>query len=87
MSDIQALQPLHYKIFSTNQTGSIKGRYIETNFRTIFDAIHYCNIDNSDGTIMALDFRNTFSSVKLSFVQRLHGVSILVTVSSAGCCF
>ena len=55
-------------LVAPDQTGSIRGRYIGTNLRTIADVIHYCNSDELEGIIMALDFKNAFNTVELKFV-------------------
>ena len=41
---------------TSDQTGSIRGRFIGTNLRTIADVIYYCNSDKIEGIPMALDF-------------------------------
>ena len=57
-----------HKIVAPDQTGSIKGKYIGSNIRTIADVIHYCETDQLDGILMALDLRNAFNTVELKFV-------------------
>ena len=57
-----------HKLVSSDQTGSMRGRYIGTNLRTIADVIYYASTDRLDGIIMALDFRNAFNSVEHTFV-------------------
>ena len=56
------------KIVASDQTGSMRGRYIGTNLRTIADVIHYCGADRLEGLLMALDFRNAFNTVEYGFV-------------------
>lgn len=56
------------KVVAPDQTGSIKGRYIGTNLRTIADVIYYCNADKVNGVLMALDFRNAFNTVERNFL-------------------
>ena len=56
------------KLVAPDQTGSIRGRFIETNLRTIADVIHYCNRDGTEGILMALDFQNAFNTVEHEFV-------------------
>ena len=56
------------RLVAPDQTGSIRGRFIGTNLRTISDVIHYCNSDRVEGILMALDFRNAFNTVEHEFV-------------------
>ena len=55
-------------LIARDQTGTIRGRYIGENLRTIADIINYCNEDNLDGILMALDFRNAYNSVEYPFL-------------------
>ena len=57
-----------HTIVSPDQTGSIAGRFIGANLRTIADVINYADADRLEGIIMALDFRNAFNSVEHAFV-------------------
>ena len=61
------MQVLH-ELIAEDQTGSIRGRYIGTNLRTVDDVIQYCEIYKLSGIIMALDFQNAFNTVELHFV-------------------
>ena len=56
------------KLVHTDQTGFIKGRYIGENLRLISDVIEYCRIDNVEGILMAIDYRNAFDSVEHDFM-------------------
>ena len=56
------------KLIAGDQTGSIRGRYIGTNLRTVDDVIKYCDIDKLGGIVMALDFQNAFNTVEHNFV-------------------
>ena len=56
------------KLISRNQTGFIKGRFIGENLRTISDVIEYCKIDNINGVLLAIDFRNAFDSLEHDFM-------------------
>ena len=38
---------------------------------TIADVIYYCNVDRTEGILMALDFKNAFNSVELPFVYQV----------------
>ena len=60
-----------HTIVCPDQTGSIRGRYIGTNLRTIADVIYYASADRLDGIVMALDFRNAFNSVEHEFVYNV----------------
>ena len=57
-----------HKLIATDQTGSIRGRYIGTNLRTVDDVIRYSEIEKSSGILMALDFQNAFNTVEHKFV-------------------
>ena len=57
-----------HKLVEQDQTGSIRGRFIGTNSRTIADVMQYCETDQLEGIIMALDFRNAFNTVEYDFV-------------------
>ena len=56
------------KLVHNNQTGFIKGRYIGENLRLISDVIDYCDMDNIEGILMAIDYRNAFDSVEHDFI-------------------
>ena len=56
------------KIVHGDQTGFIKGRYIGENTRLISDVIQYCETDNIDGILLAVDYRNAFDSVEHEFI-------------------
>ena len=61
------MQVIH-KLIAGDQTGSIRGRYIGTNLRTVDDVIRYCESDKLSGIVMALDFKNAFNSVEHYFI-------------------
>ena len=61
------MQVLH-KLIAGDQTGSIRGRYIGTNLRTVEDVIQYCESDKLSGILMALDFQNAFNTVEHNFM-------------------
>lgn len=65
------LMAIIHKLVATDQTGSIRGRFIGTNLRTIADVIEYCHMDNVDGLVMALDFKNAFNTVEHCFVWQI----------------
>ena len=56
------------KLVHSNQTGFIKGRYIGENIRLISDVIEYCQMDNIEGVLLAIDYRNAFDSVEHDFI-------------------
>ena len=56
------------KLVHNNQTGFIKGRYIGENIRLISDVIEYCQMDSTEGVLMAIDYRNAFDSVEHDFI-------------------
>lgn len=57
-----------HKLVEQDQTGSIRGRFIGANLRTISDVIYYCETDQLEGILMALDFKNAFNTVEYDFV-------------------
>ena len=65
------LRSVIHLLIDSDQTGSIAGRYIGANLRTIADVIHYCDADEREGILMALDFKNAFNTVEHEF---LYGV-------------
>ena len=56
------------QLVSRDQTGAIKGRYIGENLRSVADIIAYCEEDQLDGILMALDFKNAYNTVEYSFL-------------------
>ena len=62
------LMSVIHVLVSSDQTGSIKGRYIGTNIRTVADVIYYCGSAEIEGIVMALDFKNAFNTVEHEFV-------------------
>ena len=56
------------QLISPEQTGFVKGRYIGENVRLISDVIDYCLMDNSEGIIMACDYRAAFDSLEHEFI-------------------
>ena len=56
------------QLISPEQTGFVKGRYIGENVRLISDVIDYCQIDNSEGIIIACDYRAAFDSLEHEFI-------------------
>ena len=60
-----------HMLVAPDQTGSIRGRYIGANLRTIADVIYYCNSEKLEGILMALDFKNAFNTVEHEFVYEV----------------
>lgn len=72
------LQTILNKIINKNQTGFLKGWYIEDNLRVIRDALHILRCSNSAGFLVALDFSKAFDSLGLEFIYmvlRWYGFS------------
>lgn len=72
------LQTILNKIINKNQTGFLKGWYIEDNLRVIRDALHILRCSNSAGFLVALDFSKAFDSLCLEFIYmvlRWYGFS------------
>ena len=55
-------------LISSDQTGSLPGRYIGENIRLITDVIEYCQTDQTSGILMAMDYRNAFDAVEHNFL-------------------
>ena len=56
------------KLINRSQTGFIKGRYIGENVRLISDIIEYCKMDNSNGIVLSVDYRNAFDTLEHNFM-------------------
>ena len=56
------------QIVDKNQTGFIRGRYIGENLRLVADVIEYCNMDDQEGILLAIDFRNAFDTLEHQFM-------------------
>ena len=59
-----------------DQTGYIKGRFIDENIRRVSDIIK--NNKYKNGILLFLDFRKAFDSVEWDFCSNLRNCSILV---------
>lgn len=46
-----------------DQTGFLKGRYIDKNTRWILDILEYAKKENRFGSVMFVDCEKTFSSI------------------------
>lgn len=56
------------KIINKNQTGFVKGRYIGETLRVISDVLDYCKMDNLQGILLAIDYKNAFDSLEHDFM-------------------
>ena len=57
------------KLFNTDQTGFMQGRYIGQNIRLINDVIEQTKIQNIPGILLLLYFRKTFDTIEWKFPQ------------------
>ncbi len=51
-----------------NQTGFVKGRYINDTVRALFDTIEYCKISQHNGLFLMIDFEKAFDSLDWKFL-------------------
>ena len=59
-------QRLHDKIpklVNLNQTGFVKGRFMNDTVRTLCDIIEYCKMSNTNGLLLMIDFEKAFDSL------------------------
>ena len=56
-------------IIHPNQTGFMKGRYIDQNIRLINDIIQQTELQKIPGILLFLDFQRAFDTLVLSFIQ------------------
>ncbi len=64
-------QRLHDKIpklVNLNQTGFVKGRFMNDTVRTLCDIIEYCKMSNTDGLLLMIDFEKAFDSLDWNFM-------------------
>jgi len=61
-------------IINPDQTGYIKGRYIDENIRLISDLIDYNKQKNIPGIAIFLDFRKAFYSVDWNYIAKVVDV-------------
>ena len=64
------LMTVIHKLVATDQTGSIRGRFIGTNIRVIDDLIDYCHKFHKPGLILLIDFEKAFDTVNWKFLQK-----------------
>ena len=58
------------KLISSDQTGYLKGRYIDENIRTVHDVITYLHERNLSGMLLLIDFEKAFDTVKWSAIDK-----------------
>ena len=56
------------KLIARSQTGFLEGRFIGENIRLVKDIIEYCEMDDKNGMLLALDYKNAFDSVNHNFI-------------------
>ena len=56
-------------IINEDQTGFISGRFIGENTRMVYDTIEYCDVTDTKGLLIILDFSKAFDTIKWSFIQ------------------
>ena len=62
------LSNVMHKIIHVNQTGFMKNRFIGENVRLITDVIEYCSMDDIEGLLLAIDYRNAFDTLEHDFL-------------------
>ena len=58
------------KMINSEQTGYIKGRFNGQNIRLIEDTIEFCTKNGKDGAVIFVDFRKTFDTLEISFIDK-----------------
>ena len=58
------------KLIHSNQTGFINGRFIGENTRLTYYIITECNLQNSKGLILLIDFEKAFDSISSEFITK-----------------
>lgn len=56
------------KVIGINQTGFVKGRFINDTIRTMYDIIEYCKQTETSGLFMMVDFQKAFDSLEWNFL-------------------
>lgn len=64
----QRLQDKIPKLVGINQTGFVKGRFINDTIRALYDVIEYCNETETSGLLMMVDFEKAFDSLEWDFL-------------------
>ena len=55
-------------LIDQDQTGLLKGRYIEQNIVTIFDIIHHTDVENIPAVMILIDFEKAFDKLEWNFM-------------------
>ena len=58
-------------VISQCKTGFIKGRLISENTRSVYDIMHYTDMEQILGLLMLIDFKKAFDSLSLTFLYRV----------------
>ena len=64
-------QRLHDKIpklVSLNQTGFVKGRYMNDTIRTLHDIVDFCKFTSTGGLLVMIDFEKAFDTLEWDFL-------------------
>ena len=56
------------KLIHPDQKGFVNGRFIGENSRLTYDIINDCEIQNSKGLIILIDFEKAFDSISWKFI-------------------
>jgi len=54
------IEPMLSKLVHPDQTGFIKGRYIEENVRLTSDIMEQTQVNNTPGILISIDFKKSF---------------------------
>ncbi len=57
-------------IINEDQTGYIKGHFIECNIRQIEDVIIYSELNHTPRIILTVDFEKAFDSISWNFIDK-----------------
>jgi len=57
-------------LIHTDQTGFIKGRYIEENIRLMCDLLEQTKTDKSSGILLSIDFRKAFDTLEWPIMHK-----------------
>ena len=65
------LKTILLKLIHEDQTGSILGRFIGENIRTLYDLMFYCEKQSIPGLLLLIDFEKAFDSIALDFIYKV----------------
>ena len=57
-------------VIDEDQTGYIKGRFIGTNIRLVEDTIHFTQVNDIPGILLAIDFEKAFDSLSWEYIYK-----------------